>query len=142
MSFLPNAERTYFREEKYILDTLTFTRQIALIGAVVGAMLTFMSDPAQAELKWGYQYLPICAKGSPDRALCLRYIEGFLGGASMQAQASNSSLAHCLPELIPTEEIADAFYASIERGGALQVIKADGLLQLTLQQQWPCPGAS
>lgn len=117
----------------------SFRRWASVVAGVLLCSGSFAHGaPEEPEMKWGYQYLEACSKGSPNRPICLRFVDGFLLGAAWQAKRSNSRLEYCLPEGTGPEIVADAFHDWMVDVEAHSYMSADGLLFTVLISKWPC----
>ncbi|WP_425294296.1 Rap1a/Tai family immunity protein [Microvirga tunisiensis] len=111
---------------------------VGLAGLMACFGLPQEAGATGAEMKWAYNYLEPCSKGSPNRPVCVRFIDGFLRGAKVQAEYSNTRLPYCLPETTGPEQVADAYYAFMENYTHFQYLEAGGLLHIVLGDKWPC----
>jgi hypothetical protein len=109
-----------------------------LAGGVACLTLLNPTGPAYAQMRWAHQYLEPCSEGSPNRPLCLAFVDGFLRGTKFQAQQANTRLDYCLPENIRAEEVADAYHAFMEKHRHFQSLDAAGLLGIVLSTMWGC----
>lgn len=112
--------------------------RVGLAGILTCFGLLQEARAAGAEMKWAYEYLEPCSQGSPNRPVCVRFVDGFLRGSKVQAEHSKTRLTYCLPETTGAEEVADAFLAFMEAHTHFQSLDAGGLLRIVLGVKWPC----
>jgi hypothetical protein len=109
-----------------------------LAGMVACLGLPQAAGAAGDEMRWAYEYLEPCSQGSPNRPVCVRFVDGFLRGSKVQAELSKTRLTYCLPEATKAEEVADAFHSFMEAHTHFQSLDAGGLLRIVLGVKWPC----